>query len=168
MSISIRQIGPDDAALYRAIRLQALLGDPRAFGSDHETESQKPLEWYAQSARDCAVFIAFDDDTPIGMAGFFRAAGLKSRHIGYLFGVFVAPSGRRRGVGEGLIAAVIDHAKSEVSQIRLAVGTYNHGAQALYQRHGFETYGTEPQSLLVDGEFIDEHLMVRFFDKEDF
>jgi ribosomal protein S18 acetylase RimI-like enzyme len=167
LSISIRHIGPEDAAIYRAIRLRGLEGDPRAFSSDLETEREKPLEWYAQGAKDCAVFVAFDADMPVGMAGLVGSRAAKLAHIGYLFGVYVAPEGRRRGIGDSLIKAVLDHARQRVIQIRLGVGTYNLPAIALYHRHGFEIYGTEPQSLYVDGEFIDEHLMVRFFDKED-
>lgn len=167
MTFLIRQIGPEDAQAYREIRLKALEGDPRAFSSDAEAEREKPLDWYEEGTRTAAMFPAFDGEDPIGMAGFIGSAQRKSRHIGYLFGVYVAPEGRRRGVGDGLVAAVLAHAAQNVSQIRLGVGTYNQPAQALYHRHGFEIYGTEPRSLLVDGDYIDEHLMVRFLDKED-
>lgn len=167
MSVLVRQIGREDAEAYRAIRLKALDNDPRAFSSDAQAEREQPLGWYEEGTRTAAVFLAFEGEVPIGMAGFIRSTQRKSRHIGHLFGLYVAPEGRRRGIGDRLVTAVLAHAARNVSQIRLGVGTYNQPAQALYHRHGFEIYGTEPKSLLVDGEYIDEHLMVRFLDKED-
>ena len=45
----------------------------------------------------------------------------------------------------------------------VAVG--NTPAIRLYQKAGFEIYGTEPRALFVNGRYIDEHMMVRFLDK---
>ena len=44
-------------------------------------------------------------------------------------------------------------------------GSKNEPAIRLYQKLGFETYGTEPRYLFGNGRYIDEHLMVRFLDK---
>lgn len=167
MSLSIRQIGPDEAQAYRTIRLIALDGDPASFASDAETERARPLDWYAQGTRDAAIFVAFVDDQPVGMAGLFVSDRPKTSHIGTIFGVYVRPENRRNGMATDLMDAVVAHARTMVRQVHLGVAVDNCAALNLYHRLGFQTYGTEPRALNVDGRFIDEHLMVRFLDKED-
>ena len=44
--------------------------------------------------------------------------------------------------------------------MELAVVTRNRRARGLYKALGFETYGTEPRALFVDGEYLDEEHMV--------
>jgi hypothetical protein len=41
--IEIRRLGSNEAELFRDIRLEALRGDPDAFGSTFEAESANPL-----------------------------------------------------------------------------------------------------------------------------
>ena len=41
--------------------------------------------------------------------------------------------------------------------------TTNAPAVALYEHLGFKRYGTEPRSLLVNGRYLDEYLMVLAF-----
>ena len=79
MSLSIRQIGPDEAEAYRTIRLIALEGDPASFASDVQTERDRPLDWYAQGTRDAAIFVAFEDDRPVGMDTVIARAKTKAR-----------------------------------------------------------------------------------------
>tara|TARA_R100000365_G_scaffold370_1_gene1212 strand:+ start:596 stop:1102 length:507 start_codon:yes stop_codon:yes gene_type:complete len=167
LSFSIRQIGPDEAEAYRTIRLIALDGDPGSFASDAETERARPIEWYAQGTRDAAIFVAFADDQPVGMAGLFVSDRPKTGHIGTIFGLYVRPEYRRSGTAAALMDAIIAYARTVVRQVHLGVAVDNCAALKLYHRFGFQTYGTEPRALHVDGRFIDEHLMVRFLDKED-
>ncbi|HWJ88188.1 MAG TPA: GNAT family N-acetyltransferase [Pelagibacterium sp.] len=166
MTLAIRQIGPRDAGAYRTIRLAALAGDPASFASDAELEQTRPLDWYETSAARNAILIAFEDTVPVGMAGLVRSDRQKTRHIGAVFGVYVAPSHRRTGVATGLMDAIIATARPPILQLHLGVAANNLAALALYHRLGFTTYGTQPRALHVEGRFIDEHLMVRFLDKE--
>ena len=41
----IRLLVPDDAAVYRALRLRALREHPEAFTSSFEEETVRPLSW---------------------------------------------------------------------------------------------------------------------------
>ena len=42
----------------------------------------------------------------------------------------------------------------------LGVAIGNDGARRIYDRLGFRTFGIEPRGLLVDGDFVDEELML--------
>ncbi len=56
----VRRLEPEDAALYRTIRLQALTDAPEAFGSTLEAEERFDLETFAHRLRTNAVWGAFD------------------------------------------------------------------------------------------------------------
>jgi ribosomal protein S18 acetylase RimI-like enzyme len=100
----------------------------------------------------------------VGIVTFARATGPKERQKGNIYGVYVAPSHRRKGVAHALIAALLEKATSEPSleQILLAVATGQHTAKQLYRSFGFETYGTEPRALKIGSTYIDEdHMILR-------
>ena len=88
----------------------------------------------------------------------------KAAHRGNIWGVYVQPAARGRGVSRALLTEILSHARTQVKQVHLSVVTDNVAALALYERLGFTTYGTEPRSLFVDGRYLDEHLMVLHFD----
>jgi ribosomal protein S18 acetylase RimI-like enzyme len=107
---------------------------------------------------------AFERDNLIGTATFIRETGLKERHKGRIFGVYVTAAQRGRSIGQELIAAVVSRARedSSLEQILLAVATCQEAARGLYRKLGFETYGTEPRALKVASQYIDEdHMILR-------
>ena len=60
----------------------------------------------------------------------------------WLISMWVAPEVRGRGVGEALIAAVVEWARaSGARRLLLDVGDHNRPAIALYARMGFEPNG---------------------------
>ncbi len=166
MSIPIRRLGADDLDTYREIRLAALKDSPDAFGTAWEEAQARSDESFRDLLTRLAVFGAFaPEGRQIGLVAFSRYEGLRMQHRGELISMYVRPEGRGRGVGLALVNAVLDHARHQVLQLHLGVGTTNLPAIRLYQKAGFKPYGTEPRALFVDGRFIDEHLMVRFLDE---
>ncbi|MBP0581744.1 GNAT family N-acetyltransferase [Labrys sp. LIt4] len=165
MSVAIRRLGPADSIDYRAIRLDALATAPEAFGSTHATESARPLAAFAERLSQAVVFGAYMGDQIVGMAGYRRQDGLKDRHKGEVWGVYVAPRWRGQGVAGALMTAVIEAARGEVEQLLLAVVDGNDGALALYRRLGFEVYGVEPRALKTGNRYLDEALMVLFLER---
>jgi len=87
----------------------------------------------------------------------------KMRHRGDIWGVYVAPDARGTGVGRRVMEHILEHARTRVLQVHLAVTATNAAAVALYDRLGFVRYGTEPRALKVNGRYLDEHLMVLQF-----
>lgn len=166
MSFSIRQLGTEDAAAYRAIRQEALANHPEAFVSTAEAFAQKSDAEIVQTLQALTVFGAVLPDGSLGgINAFLRNEGAKERHRGWMIQVYVRPEHRGSGMAAALVEHLLEHARHHVLQVHLGVWSENVPAIRLYQRLGFQTYGTEPRYLFVNGRFIDEHLMVRFLDK---
>lgn len=166
MTFSIRQLGSNDAAAYRAIRHEALLNHPEAFLSSAEAFAQKSDADIRQTLEALTVFGAILPDGSIGgMNAFLQNEGQKERHRGWMLQVYVKPEHRGTGMSKALVEHLVDHAMDKVIQIHLGVWAENEPAIRLYKKLGFETYGTEPRYLYVNGRYLDEHLMVRFLDK---
>ncbi len=164
--ISIRPLTAADAAAFQALRLAALQDAPTAFASSYEEECTRPLDKVAarlgpQPGESC-VFGAFVDGALVGMVGLKRDEHIKLRHKAFVWGVYVAPTMRGHGIGQKLMEAALDHAASwpGLRQVYLGVNAVNQPAIRLYERMGFATYGREPACMIVNGEAIDELLMV--------
>jgi ribosomal protein S18 acetylase RimI-like enzyme len=128
--ISLR---PATLETVRPLRLRALRENPEAFGSTLEREQRLPDADWDFWVRDSLV--AFAGDTPVGMAN------LKLDGDGaQLFGMWVAPEARGRGVGELLVNALIERAGDR--PIVLCVAETAPAARRLYERLGFTPTGT--------------------------
>jgi ribosomal protein S18 acetylase RimI-like enzyme len=161
----IRLLGPDDAAAFQTLRLQALRECPSAFCSSYEEECDRPVATVAErleSAPDRAVFGAFEDSRLAGIAGLARESGRKVAHKAVLWGVYVAPEFRSRSLGRQLVTAALEHAGAlpGLRQVNLGVNATNAAAIALYRSLGFAPYGYERGFMCIDGELHDEILMV--------
>jgi GNAT superfamily N-acetyltransferase len=88
-----------------------------------------------------------------------RESGAKERHRASVWGMYVAPRGRRRGLGRGLLMAALAHARTwtEVEQVNLGVTDAAGPARRLYESAGFRCWGTEPRALRWQGQCLDEH-----------
>lgn len=164
--MNIRQLTENDAEALWRLRLYALETDPISFGEAPEELQKMTVEEYASRLRSGGtgnfVFGAFDGEMLMGMTGFYRETAVKRRHKGWIWGVFVSPAVRGKGVGRSLLAKVIETAKvlPGIRCILLTVSTTQQAAIKLYQNAGFHSFGTEPQALLVGERFIDEHHMI--------
>ena len=168
-AITLRQLMPADAADvadYRAIRLAALQDSPEAFGSTYAAEAGLPQAAFAERLATTIVLGAYDrvgDREQIaGMVGFKQQTIAKLAHKGFIWGFYVAPEVRGRGVGTALVDGIVAAATGLVEQLTLSVVHTNAAALALYQRCGFDTYGVEPRALKSAAGYADEVLMVRF------
>ena len=84
-------------------------------------------------------FVAFDAEQPVGTAG-----ALTEGQRTDLVSMWVRPDARGTGVGDALVAAVIEEALARGSAtVALWVSEGNDFAEALYARHGFERSGRQ-------------------------
>jgi ribosomal protein S18 acetylase RimI-like enzyme len=157
--LEIRPLTHSDAAAYQALRLRALLESPEAFGSSHGEEVGLPLEVVAQRLDDPGapprrvVVGAFAAGTLVGVAGCMQESKLKARHKAVVWGMYVAPEARRRGVGRALLARVIAQACTwpGVERLTLTVVTRAEAARRLYRAAGFRPFGLEPDGVREGG-----------------
>jgi RimJ/RimL family protein N-acetyltransferase len=94
-------------------------------------------------------------------AGIFRQEKEKFVHRARLWGVFVEPAYRGRGIGRIVVAAAIDLARTweGVDHLDLGVSENSPGAIRLYESLGFRQWGREPETLQHNGRRYDEIYM---------
>ena len=163
--MQLRALSPSDAEQYQALRLRGLQEAPTAFASSFEEEADASLEEIARrlQPKDSGIlFGSFDQATLAGVVGVERERMLKLRHKGFIWGMYVSPEYRRSGHARALLQHALQFAwqSLRVVQVNLGVHTQNAGAIALYRQAGFEVWGTERGSLVVDALPQDEHHMV--------
>jgi GNAT superfamily N-acetyltransferase len=150
--VVVRETVADDWQALRDIRLEALRTAPTAFGTSYEEEARRGDEhWHNRIARG-GTFLAYlpdaseasdasdtpDASDPVGLIGGYP----EDSHTVELISMYVRPQGRGRGVGEALVAAVIDWARERnATTVRLWVTETNTHAEALYERCGFALTG---------------------------
>ncbi|HEX6095329.1 MAG TPA: GNAT family N-acetyltransferase [Thermoanaerobaculia bacterium] len=160
----IRALGDEDIDAYIALRQRALREHPLAFSSSADTDFvSTPDSLRPQLARapDWMIFGAFESDTFAGAVGIYRGRHAKTAHRMQLWGMYVAPEHRGRGLGAQLLDAAIAHARArgDVAWIDLGVTTAAGAARRLYERAGFITWGTQHDVLRCEGHVADEHHM---------
>ena len=150
--MQIRRLGPADATLYRSLRLRALREHPDAFTSSYEEDSSQPMEASAARLGAHAFWGAYEGAELRGFVGLERERRAKNRHKATVVGMYVAPEAASRGVGGGLLEALVAHARGEgVQHLVLTVTAGNGPAQRLYENAGFRSFGVEPDAIRVDG-----------------
>lgn len=174
IAVEIRELTAADAEIYWPLRLRALREEPEAFGASYEESVNRPLADTTARLREIAASAyafmlgAFAGDTLVGTVRLDAETSQKERHRAGIYGVYVAPEARGRGVGRALLAEAIARARTmpDLLQLHLGVNSRNKPAKALYTALGFETYGIEPRALRIGDTFVDEDLMVLRLDAE--
>ncbi len=170
MTIHLRFLAASDLDAYWNIRLEALEGEPEAFGSSAE-------EHRALTREEIAGRISFDPSNKfvvgvfvgerlVGTAGFFRDRGLNERHKGHIWGVYVVREARGKRAGRDMLRMLLERALTieGIEQIMLSVATSQQAAVSLYRSLGFESYGCERRALKIGERYVDEEHMVLFID----
>jgi RimJ/RimL family protein N-acetyltransferase len=146
-----------------------LLDSPLAFASspsDDLFSSLQATRERLQPTPESTIFGAFDQGL-VGAAGLYLDRHVKSSHKAHLWGMYVVPDHRRKGIAAGLLDVVLEHARQLpcVSCVQLSVSSAAPAARRLYERAGFRVWGTEPEALRHGGETaVEHHMMLRLGD----
>ena len=165
---TIERLAPDHVREYRALMLGAYAAHPDAFVASVDERAAEPLSfWEARldpspDARE-QVLGAFLGTRLVGVAGVSFELRPKRRHRSSLFGMFVEPDARRRGVASQLVDAALHVAGQREGCLVMQVTLLgpNGAARALYERHGFLIHGVEPLGARLGDRYVDKLYMWR-------
>jgi RimJ/RimL family protein N-acetyltransferase len=161
-SIKIKEISSaqiEEYKMFLAIGLQ----------SDEETLLITPRDnlnapFPTKDRTDSFTLGAYAKNVLAGVASFARDGEdrEKLRHKGILFTMYVSKEFRGHGIARQLLEEIIKRAKAipGIEQINLIVLTGNLRAKQLYEKFGFEKYGTEQNSIKWKGKYFAEDQMV--------
>jgi ribosomal protein S18 acetylase RimI-like enzyme len=157
---AVLRLEAGDGDVFRDIRLSAFRFAEDSFASSLAEELAKSTDWFETRVQQDAIFVARDASVILGVVGLSAKTGSKEAHKGFVYSMFVLPEARGRGVGQALLAALIEEAKARFESVQLIVVSTNASAVALYRRAGFESYGLEPRALkTAAGVYTDDLLM---------
>ena len=161
MKPMIRALSESDLEDYVALRREALLDAPLAFAASPDDDFASDVEGLRVQmvrAPDWMIFGALDERL-VGSVGLIRDKHRKAAHKMHLWGMYVTPSHRGRGLGRDLLNAAVEHARTtkDIGWIFLGVTSAAAAAQRMYERAGFVTWGTEPDALRDAGTSVVEY-----------
>ncbi|MCY3833933.1 MAG: GNAT family N-acetyltransferase [Chloroflexi bacterium] len=171
--LEIISLPPERWRETKQLRLEALLAEPSAFASSYEDELAFDDEvWIARltsaGKRDGNMtFFAEVGGVIVGMAGAHWSAKAKLRHVAEVYGVYVAPEMRGRGIASALVRRLLAELRAldQIEKVNLTVNSDLQAAVRLYEKLGFAIVGTARRELKVDGRYYDLHSMELYLKK---
>jgi ribosomal protein S18 acetylase RimI-like enzyme len=166
--MNVKRLGSADVGEFWRLRLRGFREEPTAFGSSYEEAMTRPLATVTRdfpvAGEESFVLGARLPEGLVGIVGLKREERRKRRHRADLWGMYVAPEARGRGVGRALLDELVRRVRAisspePIEQILLTVMAHNEPARALYRAAGFVVYGVAPRALRLDGKSYDEELM---------
>jgi L-amino acid N-acyltransferase len=123
---------------------------------------EKRAAWFAGHGRLTPVLIA---ERGVSFAG-FSYLSLCSDKSGWRFSredtIYIDPAFRGQGVGDVLLGALLERARSlELNHIVASITSTNEASLRLHAKHGFTVIGTQRQAGFKFGEWRDTTLMQR-------
>jgi ribosomal protein S18 acetylase RimI-like enzyme len=160
----IKILSQSDLKAFWQLRLRALQEEPESFEDAYEESVNMPEAEIArrlQYSDDSFILGAFVPDL-VGMVGYYRRIGIKVRHKGLIWGMYVAKEFRGQGLAKALMQSAIERASgiAGLEQLHLAVSTHNTVARNLYLSLGFSSYGIETHAKKLGNDYTDRELMI--------
>ncbi len=135
--IDVRLLDEDSWSVYRDIRLRALEESPEAFVASAAEERELDEEFWRERMRRSRRLLAEHDSAVVGVAS-MGSRRAEDESTGELFGLWVSPDLRGRGVARALLEAAAQQARADgLRQLVYWVGTDNGRAVAFASSFGF-------------------------------
>ncbi|MCU0427733.1 MAG: GNAT family N-acetyltransferase [Candidatus Kapabacteria bacterium] len=170
-AVHYRPLEEEDFSAFVALRKEALLNEPEAFGPDFASYNASPLidkEHYFERILKYPFSFALgafsNSNELLGMGCFTSPHSMiKRRHKGVMWGMYVKPEARGNGIGNKLADLILQAAKQDTGceQALITVTPPGSLAQKFYEKLGFIQYGVEYRALKLETGYIDEVLMMK-------
>ncbi|GEL77400.1 GNAT family N-acetyltransferase [Tenuibacillus multivorans] len=162
--MNIREIKTSDAENFIDLSVQVEASSSYMLWETGERkiqlEDQRKMIKNLGDSNNSTILVAENNNNEI--VGYLMAIGGNSnrnKHSVYIV-IGILKEYRGQGVGFKLFEYLEEWAKKHfVHRLELTVVTRNEPGIALYNRVGFETEGIKRDSLLIDGEYVDEYYM---------
>lgn len=161
-NIEIIKLDPSRWREYKELRLEALKDSPQAFLVTYNDELAQPDEkWQNRIKEEGIKLFAKDNTKLIGMVGAYTERFGSIRHVAKIWGTYVNPDYRSKGVGQRLMEEVISEIKKmpQVSKINIEVVETQIGAWGLYKKLGFKEVGRYTNQIKTGKKYYDEILL---------
>ena len=107
------------------------------------------------------LLVAEDEKQIVGFLSAQRGGPNRIKHTAYIV-VGIRKAYRGQGIGSEFFKRLDSWARTKnITRLELTVMCTNHIAKKLYEKNGFVIEGTKKNSMLVDGEYVDEFYMAK-------
>ncbi|WP_413303386.1 GNAT family N-acetyltransferase [Bacillus sp. 1P10SD] len=114
-----------------------------------------------QKSGNSTFFVAENDGELIGYMFAIGGTAKRNKHSVYIV-IGILKDYRGQGIGTRLFEKLEDWAvERNFRRLELTTVTRNVAGVALYKKMGFEVEGIKKDSLIIDGEFVDEYYMAK-------
>ncbi len=146
---------PVHAEIYVALRREMLIDSPWSFGAHATQDKASDIDHIRNSLSlpYYAICGIIENNRAIAVTGVRREEAVKRRHIASVWGVYVTPEFRRKGLARAVVSHAIATARTwpDLESLHLSVSENSPKAQQLYESLGFRVWGNEPNALQVNG-----------------
>lgn len=164
MELECRMLKPEDAELFRPVRVAALQEAPLDFESTYEMESRMLMPELRQLMQQHAIVGGFLNGQ---LKSFAIIDGIRMPRIAHrarITSVYVTPDARGSGAAVSMMSWILKEFSRYFSLYRIGVRSDNERAIKFFKKMGFKEIGVEPHAMYIgeqDGEkkFVDEMQM---------
>lgn len=150
---------------YKALRLEALLKEPQAFGASYDDERKFSNTKWKDRVDECKkrrgdwMVFASEENNLVGMLGAFQTDDDKSKNAAHIIGMYVQGKYRGQGISKLLMQGILSQLQNDgILYVTLAVNKGQIPAVNLYKQFGF-SITSEEHVLMGDGNYHDEYIM---------
>ncbi|MGR3435729.1 MAG: GNAT family N-acetyltransferase [Shimia sp.] len=155
-------LGADDAAAWRAVRLDGLARFPTAFLTTHAEQAARPLDDTAAALARGFSRGVWEGDDLVAIGALLPVAKAACAHRAEVGAFYALPRVWGRGAADVLMAGIVADADAAGRwQLELFVAETNPRAVRFYERHGFRRRGVLPNATLTGDTYTTDLFMTR-------
>jgi len=152
MDLECRMLKPQDAEIFRPVRMAALQEAPLDFESVYEFESRMLLPELQKLMQQHAIIGAFSAGQLKGFAIIDGVRMPRIAHRARISSVYVTPDVRGTGAAESMLRWVLKEFGRFFTLYRLGVRADNERAIGFFKKLGFQEIGVEPHAMFIGEE----------------